>query len=186
MWQHVENRVKLRPRHVPTTQTATQTPLVTVLILNPLNTQHTLRAIHPKAPLLKMAQNHPILAPTMARCDFSNLPVQPLSSLPYPILRLHIGSLAYQQLSDGGASIPTCHHQHRFVELDQTQREGRGRTAGVGQGLKHPRRLNRRGRVVVQVYGMQTRLHVKIARYTDRTSTLQPSHHTALLYFAKD
>jgi hypothetical protein len=54
--------------------------------------------------------------------DLSTAQTQP--SVPYLILRLHIRSLGYQQLSSGGVSIHTCLHQRRVVVLNQAQCEG--------------------------------------------------------------
>jgi hypothetical protein len=49
--------------------------------------------------------------------------LKPLASLPYLILRVHVCSLSYQQLSSGSVSLPTCQHQRRHVALNQTQCE---------------------------------------------------------------
>jgi hypothetical protein len=64
-------------------------------------------------------------------------PVHSISISPYCILRLHIRSLGYQQLSSGGTSTPTCIHQRRVVVLNQAQSEGE-----VGEGSWGWTRLN--------------------------------------------
>jgi hypothetical protein len=114
-----------------------------------------------------------------------------LSPLPYPILCLHIRSLGYQQLSSSRLSHRTCPHQRRHFGLNQTQCEGKvEQLDGVGQGVKNATRLNTRGRVVVQVYGMQTHVLcptaiLAVKRQTiSRRDQMQLSPNASTLYTA--
>jgi hypothetical protein len=99
-----------------------------------LRLTRTKRYESPNTPKSTIAQDGTmILIPTMAvsLVVFSNLPIQPLSPLPYLTLRLHIRSLGYQQLSSGCLSPLTCRYQRRRVELTQTQCEGEVEQLGL-------------------------------------------------------
>jgi hypothetical protein len=69
---------------------------------------------------------------------FQPLPFNPHhpSPLPHYILRLHIRSLGYQQLSSGGVPIVTCIHQRRLGPLNQTQSEGEVGQLRLDKGRK--------------------------------------------------
>jgi hypothetical protein len=125
------------PTHMPTSKTTTKTLLITVSIFKPtLNTHKTL-TVTQYTPKQSWSRWHKITRFSLPRWlfhslgVFSNLPIKPLSPLPYLILRLHIRSLGYQQLSSGGVSIVTCLHQRRLVVLNQTQCEGEVEQLGL-------------------------------------------------------